>query len=165
MTPTLNGLILALLLSATVFIAACGGPSPANSNTAANSNSPQTNSNAARTNVEELGMLVNVPYESEEVFWKDDASHKRIVAVLRFPQGESNRLIADAEKIRPAQNVSVNTESWFPQELIAQSEMTGDDTLNGKSYSANAFYQDAFNDGRIIRINDTDYFVLELNAK
>jgi len=165
MTSTRIVLILSLTLSAIILTSGCGGAPATNANAAANANSPQTNSNAAKTNVEELGMLVNVPYESEEVFWKDDASHKRIVAVLRFPQGESNRLIADAEKIRPAQNVSVNTESWFPQELIAQSEMTGDDTLNGKSYSANAFYQDAFNDGRIIRINDTDYFVLELNAK
>jgi hypothetical protein len=164
MTSTRTGLILSLTLSAMVFAMGCGGASPANVN-ATNTNSPQTNSNAARTNVEELGMLVNVPYESEEVFWKDDSAHKRIVAVLRFPQGESNRLIADAEKVRPAQNVSINTESWFPQELIAQSEMTGDDTLNGRSYAANAFYQDAYNDGRIIHINDTDYFVLELMAK
>jgi hypothetical protein len=163
MTTSVNGLILALFISA-ILVSGCGG-NAANSATAGNANSTQTNTNAARTNVEELGMLINVPYESEEVFWKDDSAHKKIVAVLRFPGGEANRLIADAEKVRPAQKVAINAESWFPPELVAQSEMTGDDTLNGRSYAANAFYQDQYNEGRIIHIDDTDYFVLELSAK
>lgn len=110
-------------------------------------------------------MLINVPYESEEAFWKDDAAHKKLVAVLRFPQPEANRLIADAEKIRPAQQVAMPSEPWFPPELVAQGDLSGDDTLNGKSYAANAFFQDPYNDGRITRIEDTDYFVLELSAK
>ena len=85
--------------------------------------------------------------------------------MLRFSQPEASRLIADAEKVRPPQQVNINPESWFPPELIAQSDMSGDDTLNGKSYAANAFFQDPYNDGRIIKIDDSDYFVLELTAK
>jgi hypothetical protein len=157
--------ILILLSFLILFSAACGGLD-ANSNSAnANAaNSSQAN-NAAKTNVEELAILINVPYESEEVFWKDDASHKRIVAVLRFPANEAERLITDAQKIRPPQKVTINAESWFPPELVAQSDVSGDDTLSGQAYAANAFYQDAFNDGRIIKVDDSDYFVLEMNAK
>jgi hypothetical protein len=157
--------ILIIILFAVFLISACGG-SQANSNS--NVNAAETASqanNAAKTNVEELGLLINVPYESEEVFWKDDPAHKKIVAVLRFPAGEANRLIADAQKVRPPQKVSINSESWFPQELIAQGDMSGDDMLGGQSYAANAFFQDAYNDGRIIHIDDTDYFVLEMSAK
>ena len=148
-----------------VIFTSCGSQS--NTNTQANSaaNSNASNSTTAKTNVEELGMLINVPYESEEAFWKDDAAHKKLVAVLRFPQPEANRLIADAEKVRPAQQTTIPSEPWFPPELIAQGDLSGDDTLNGKSYAANAFFQDPYNDGRITRIEDTDYFVLELSSK
>src|SRR4051794_27463184 len=106
MTSSRNGLILALILSAGGLMG-CGG-SNTDSNSSANANSqPAANSNSVKTNVEELGMLINVPYESEEVFWKDDASHKKLVAVLKFPTNEANRLVADAEKIRPAQKVAI----------------------------------------------------------
>jgi hypothetical protein len=138
----------------------CGSSEP-NSNTSANANASQTNSNATETNVEELGMLVNVP----EVFWRQDAQHKKITAVLRLSQPEATKLIADAEKVRPPQQVNINPESWFPPELIAQGDTSGDDTLNGKSYAANAFFQDPYNEGRIIKIEDSDYFILEMNAK
>ena len=155
-----------ILLSIVISIStACGGLDANSNSTNANAaNSSQAN-NAAKTNVEELALLINVPYESEEVFWKDDPQHKRIVAVLRFPANEAERLIADAQKIRPPQKVTINTESWFPPELVAQSDVSGDDTLSGQAYAANAFFQDAYNDGRVIKVDDSDYFVLEMNAK
>jgi len=164
MTSTRKALILALFLTAAVLETGCGS-GPSNSNASANSNEAKASSNSTKTNVEELGMLINVPYESEEVFWRDDQQHKKLVAVLRFSQPEANRLIADAQKVRPPQQVSINPESWFPPELVAQSDTSGDDTLNGKSYAANSFFQDPYNDGRIIKIDDSDYFILELNAK
>ena len=148
-----------------VILTSCGSQSNTNSQNASVANSNANNSNVAKTNVEELGMLINVPYESEEAFWKDDASHKKLVAVFRFPEPEAIRLIADAEKVRPAQQVNIPSQPWFPPELIAQGDLSGDDTLKGKSYAANAFFQDPYNDGRITRIEDTDYFVLELSAK
>ena len=155
-------ILLSILIS---FTDACGGlGANSNANAVDASNSSQANS-GAKTNVEELAILINVPYESEEVFWKDDPQHKRIVAVLRFPANEAGRLIADAQKIRPPQKVNINTESWFPPELVAQSDVSGDDTLSGQAYAANAFFQDAYNDGRIIKVDDSDYFVLETNAK
>jgi len=155
---------LALFLFLVIFTS-CGGQANTNSQSNSPANANTTNSSAAKTNVEELGMLINVPYESDEAFWKDDTAHKKLVAVLRFPQPEANRLIADAEKVRPAQQVNIPSEPWFPPELVAQGDVSGDDTLNGKSYAANAFFQDPYNDGRITRIEDTDYFVLELSAK
>ena len=163
MIKTGSGIILTLIL-ASLTLSGCG--STDGSNAAANAaNTATSNSNSVRTNVEELGMIVNVPYESDECAFKEFPSQKKLVAVLRFPQNESNRLIADAEKIRPAQRLSVAPESWFPAELVAQSETTGDDMLNGQSYAANAFFQDQYNDGRITHIDQTDYFILELSSK
>ena len=74
MTTIRNALILALFAMA-LSASGCGGD-PANSNAAANANTTQANSNSTKTNVEELGMLINVPYESEEVFWRDDRQQK-----------------------------------------------------------------------------------------
>ena len=155
--------ILTLFLFAAMMAGCSAGGNVANSPSNANAEKA-SNSNVAKTNVEELGMLINVPYESDEVFWKDDAAHKKIVAILRFPPNEANRLIADAEKVRPAQPVTINAESWFPAELVAQSEMSGDDQLNGQAYSAAAFLQEPYNEGRVIRIEGTDYFVLQLSS-
>jgi hypothetical protein len=163
MTKTGSGIILSLIL-AVLMLSGCGTAD--SSNSAANDdNSAASNTNSVKTNVEELGMIVNVPYESDECAFREFPSQKKLVAVLRLPQNEANRLIADAEKIRPAQRVSVAPEAWFPAELVAQSETTGDDMLNGQSYAANAFFQEPYNDGRITHIDQTDYFILELSSK
>jgi len=163
MIKTGSGIILSLILAA-LTLSGCGAGD--SSNSAANAdNASASNSNSVKTNVEELGMIVNVPYESDDCSFKEFPSQKKLVAVLRFSPNEANRLIADAVKIRPAQRMSVAPESWFPAELVAQSETTGDDMLNGQSYAANAFFQDPYNDGRITHIDQTDYFILELSAK
>jgi hypothetical protein len=154
---------LALTLVASA-LAGCSGA--ANTNTASNEAVvPADNTHKANTNVEELGVLINVPYESEEAFWKQDAAHKKVIAVLRFPEGEASRLVDDASKVAPPQNVTISTEPWFPPELIAQSGISGEDNLTGKAYAANAFFQEPYNSGRVTRIENTDYFVLELTAK
>jgi hypothetical protein len=164
MTTTGNGLILSLILTVAMLAVGCGS-GPANSNSSANANAASANSNTTKTNVEELGMLVNVPYESDECSFREFPSQKKIVAVLRFSQNEANRLIADAEKIRPPERVSIDPESWFPPELVAQGDSSAEDQLKGNAYAANAFFQDPYTNGRIIKIDDSDYFILELNAK
>lgn len=156
-----------VFLALTFVVSAFAGCSEtASTNTADNTSAVSAeNANKANTNVEELGVLINVPYESEEAFWKQDAAHKKVIAVLRFPETEANRLVDDASKIAPPQDATISAETWFPPELIAQSGISGEDNLTGKAYAANSFFQDPYNSGRITRIENTDYFVLELAAK
>jgi uncharacterized lipoprotein len=157
--------ILALFLIIQL-LAACSGASSNSSNSGSTAAAPNTdNSNSARTNVEELGILVNMPFETEETVWKEYPSQKKLLAVLRFSPADANKAVEQAGKFRQPHSVTVSSENWFPPELIAQSEMSGDDTLKGTSYAANDFFQPPYNDGQITRINDSDYFVLELNAK
>jgi hypothetical protein len=146
---------------------ACGGDKQnANSQKATNSPSPRAEkSNKTKTNVEELGMLVNIPYEAEDSVWQEDAAQKEITAVLRFTPPDCEKIVADAVKYGAAEKVTIQSESWFPDELIAQGRLSGDDTLKGTSYPANAFFQDDFVDGRLIRIDETSYFVLEVSSK
>lgn len=160
------GVILALFLSAATLTACVSGtrnenlpPSTSVANTAT------ANANSAKTNVEELGLLVNVPYLTEDIVWKEDAAKKKIIAVMRFSTADANKIVAEAEKNGAAQTVEIAVENWFPDELTAQGEMSGDNALKGLAYSANAFFLEPYTAGRITRIEGGDYFVLELSAK
>ncbi len=58
--------------------------------------------------------------------------------------------------------------SW-PARLMAaggaQSELSGDETLKGNSYAANDFLQSPYEAGKLTRLEDSNYFILELSAK
>ncbi|MBK7934592.1 MAG: hypothetical protein IPK01_14205 [Acidobacteria bacterium] len=158
-------LIAMLIISILAAISAgCGN----GSNNAVNANRPSSANranSAAKTNVEELGVLINIPYETDDIVWKEDETNKKLVAVFRLMPTDSARLVAEAEKSRPSQPATISTESWFPAELIAQSSMSGDDTLSGKSYAASSFLQEPYKNGSVTRIDNTDYFVLDVSAK
>lgn len=144
---------------------ACGGPAKNSSNTSSSASKTNDNANAARSNIEELRLIANIPYEAEDIAWKEDKANKKVVAVLRFSPADSIKVVAEAERIKPAETANISSAPWFPPELIAQSEMSGDDNLRGKAYPANQFFLEQYTSGRIIRIENTDYFVLELTVK
>ncbi|MEP6847915.1 MAG: hypothetical protein ABI999_03600 [Acidobacteriota bacterium] len=161
-----TGCILALFLSGAL-VSACGGSANSNeaSNAARAANSRNEAANATKTNIEELGLLINMPYEAEEVVWKDDPQHKKLVAILRFSPEDSKKLVAEAEKVKAPDKITLPTQIWFPPELIAQGDLGGEDMVNGRSYPANQFFQPPYTEGRITHVEDTDYFVLEVTAK
>jgi hypothetical protein len=159
-------LILALFLSAMTLFGCFGANKNANMKVVP-SNSIVENANYAKTNVEELSLLVNVPYEvaDEDIVWKENTALKKLTAVMRFSPEDAKKIVDEAAARKPPENVNLPSETWFPAELIAQSEMSGDDTLNGLAFAADSFFQEPFASGRLVRIEGTDYFVLELSAK
>lgn len=157
--------ILALFYYSLLF-AACGGGSNANIFTSPNtSNRTAENTNTAKSNVEDLSLLVKVPYEAEDVVWKEDTAKKRVIAVLRFSREDGDKIVANAQKFGAPENASIAVETWFPDELIAQGQMSGDGSLKGLAYAANDFVQEPYTLGRITRIEECDYFVLDLSSK
>jgi hypothetical protein len=150
-----------------VVLSGCGGYGRnTNENPVAKStNAVAQNYDMPNTNVEELGLIVTVPFVAEDIVWKVDAARKKVIAVFRYPPEDANKIVAEAGKFGEPASVSIAVESWFPDELIAQSEMGGDSELKGTAYPANAFFQDPYTTGRITRIEGGDYFVLELFAK
>lgn len=157
--------VILTLFAVSVLTGSCSGGGDPNGN----SNSPVTAKNSktttAKTNVEELSLLITFPYETEDIVWKEDESNKRLIAVFRLSPADAAKLVTEAEKIRPAQAVTISPESWYPAELIAQSAMSGDDTLNGRSFAANGFLQEPYKTGTITRVDTTDFFVLEVSSK
>ena len=87
-----------------------------------------------------------------------------MTAVLHYLPEDTPKLIALTEKHKPAEAVELEVESWFPAELIAQSQTSGNETIKGNAYAANDFLQSPYSTGRITHISGTDYFVLELST-
>lgn len=144
-------------------ISGCGG---GDANSATNKR-PGSQANSAndqpRTNAEELGVIAKMPYETLDIVWKEYPKTKRVLAVMRYSTADANKIVAEAGGNPEGQTIQVET--WFPDELIAQSEMSGDNALKGIAYPATAFYQEPYTDGKITRVEGTDFFVLELKAK
>lgn len=133
------------------------------------------NANSARDDLGGLAKIINLPLEPEEAnYWEENlvkadnqnsvSEGKKLIAVLKFSPENSAQLIGQIEKIRPAADSEIDAESRFPAELIARSQLSGDETLKGKAYAADNFYNVPYNKGKITRIEDTDYFVLELTT-
>lgn len=121
------------------------------------------NSDTTKDDPEDFARIVKLPFNPEEVSWRE-SSDKKIIAVLKFSAADAQSLVAQIEKQKPAQNAVLNAENWFPPELIAKSQQAGDETLKGKEYSASDFFLAPYMSGKITRIDETNYFILELSA-
>jgi len=159
----MRALSIITLVTVVALVSACGGGSSNSAQPAASSSG--NNANAARTNVEELSMAVSVPYAVDDLVWKEFPAEKRIIAVIRVNPTDSARIVSDASTNGPAETVAIPAQKWFPDELVAQAQTSGDNTLRGQAYGANAFFQEPYTTGRIIHIEGTDYFVLDVSAK
>lgn len=129
---------------------------------------------AANDSAEELADFIELPFEPVEVEWREKSAasgspgtplERKLVAVMRFTSEHANRITAEAGKLGPTTPATIETEEWYPDELIAHSEMNGDTGLGATVYRADIFYRAPFSEGRLLRIDGTDYFVLELFAK
>ena len=176
--------ILPVLLLLSLFIS-CVSNNTVNQNINKENNTAQIaekQPSAASDDIEELAKTVKLPLTPEEVLWMPDAAvkitgssanaaanspvqnGKRLVAVLKFSDADSDALTSQVEKIAPAQDVAVEPEDWFPVELIAESETTGDQSLKGKQYNARDFAQPPYIRGRLIKLEQPGYFVLEMTT-
>lgn len=151
-------LILLLLLSS------CSAPA---------GNSPSANSEGNRVaqvprkandKPEELGMLINFTLEPEDILWRQTETPRKVVAVFRLAEEDTKKLADSLSARSPGAARSVAVEDWFPTELIAGGEATGGSSVDGTAYPADEFFQPPFTQGTITRVNDTDFFVLELTA-
>lgn len=158
-------------------LSACSATDQSNINSAAANNEQISNSTQVLANddVEELGKIIKLPIEPEEATYSESnlndkvsapsaSNTKKFLAVLKFSAENAVQIAASAGKYKSPTPADVEAESWFPPELVAQSQISGDEALKGVAYSADDFIQTPFNSGKLTRINNTDYFVLELVA-
>src|SRR3982750_1248981 len=157
----------------TIFgLAGCTGKNAANSNSAANSNRASNASEVPKDNSDEFALIVRLPQVPEDVVWKETVADpatspdptltKRLIAVMRFTPENSARLKEELTRVHQAIPESVDSESWYPAELAAQSNVSGDGKIAGQSYAADEFLQEPSVQGKVTHIANTDYFILEL---
>jgi hypothetical protein len=163
-----------------VLLGACAENQTGNGNFAASNAGQTADSNVeivAQDNIEDLDRIIKLPavpleatYSEINLNGKNSApqfpapNEKRFVAVLRFSTEDAAGIVASAEKYKPPVPSDVDAETWFPPELIAKSQETGDEYLKGVEYAANDFIQPPYRGGKLTRLNNTDYFVLELTS-
>lgn len=133
------------------------------------------NQSQAKDDAEELGKIIKLPYDTEEALWKTEPAGKnsnnnrvpaptdtKLIAVLKFKPEDAQKIVGQAEKYKPAAENSISVENWFPPELVAKSQESGDESVKGNVYAPNDFTQSPYLNGSLTRISGTDYFVLEL---
>ncbi|MBA3770358.1 MAG: hypothetical protein H0X08_07670 [Blastocatellia bacterium] len=119
----------------------------------------------ARTNAEELRVFINIPQETEDIVWREFPAEEKLVAVMRLSKEDASEVAGVAGRTGGANKVSVQVENWFPDELVAQADMSGDGTVPADSYPATGFLLEPYTNGTIARIANTDYFIIEAFAR
>lgn len=169
-----KSIIVYVLLITGLFGLSCRSLTSGNENS---SNSVQTNTNSANSpakdDVSELLTIVRLPEVPEEVVWREEPlgkmndrvpgpNDRKLVAVLRYDAETAAKLLAQIEKSKQPEPAEIDAESWFPEELIAQSQVSGNEMLKGTTYGASDFFNMPYGNGKITRVENTNYFVLEL---
>ncbi len=135
------------------------------------------NANVVDDSEIKLKEMVNLPYEPiEDSPWREEElgnkdnrapgpTDRKLTAVLKFSEEDTKKILETASKNKEPFDTDVDAESWFPAELIAKSETTGDNTLKGKGYSADEFVKPPYSVGTLVFIEGADYFILVLQTK
>lgn len=164
------------LLMTGLFSISCSNLNSSNSNSNRASQSNTNSENApAKDDVSELLTIVRLPELPEEVVWREEnagradnrvpgPTDRKLVAVLKYDAETAAKLVAQIEKNKKPESAEIGVEGWFPEELTAQSQISGNEMLKGTTYGANDFFNMPYGNGKITRIENTNYFVLELFA-
>jgi hypothetical protein len=155
-----------------ILLGACAGNQAGNGNSVASNANQTANSSGeivAQDNIEDLDKIIKLPYIPLEATYSEinlnkSPNERKFVAVLKFSPEDTAKIVTAAEKYKPSVPSDIDAETWFPPELIAKSQETGDEYLKGVEYAANDFIQPPYLNGKLTRLNNTDYFVLELTS-
>ena len=173
-----RAILIFALFSPILPLGACSADNTADNNSSianAISNKDSNLEVVVQDDVEELGKIIKLSVEPQETTYVENVLNdinsrrpapdgKKLVAVLKFTNANAAQLVAQVEKYKPAVPADIDAEMWFPPELIAKSQETGDEYLKGTAYAADGFLQPPYLNGRLTRIDNTNYFVLELSA-
>jgi hypothetical protein len=113
-----------------------------------------------------LSEKVNLPFEPEDVLWQEETQSegKKITAVIKFFQEDMGKLKPMLEKVEVNQEVGIEPEDWFPDELKTKAEQTGDGNIRGIYYKTTPFQKDSYNKGTLVQLPNTEYFILYIST-
>jgi hypothetical protein len=176
----------AVLVCGSLALAACGASDERAAGGAAG-NSQSSNSRAsdmaptphqtedASADVERLSQQIALPVRPAAVLWRQEVLGKqnsavpgptdhRLVAVLEYDEKDARALV---EKVRGESKETsvgnVDVEPWFPEAVKKLARKDDDATVvEGAAYDADSFLRAPYTSGKLVRVGETNYFVLKL---
>jgi hypothetical protein len=158
-----------VILAASVSISCVGTSENANATNSVGEANAASNANKANDNADELAMIIRLPAEPEDAVWRDEPAGagsglaaRKLTAVLLFSPANADKIVSAASAHGAKQDTKIEVASWYPTELISQSELAVEPDLPGEAFSGADFVQEPFTIGKLTRVSGTDYFILEL---
>jgi hypothetical protein len=155
-----------LVVCAFLFLNSCTNPETTNSNS--NQSNPeviQENAIVTKDDAMELATIIKLPFELDDAVWYEaeiEGSGKKLRAFILFYKEDEAAFMSQPNKAKPLEYIEFDLEKWFPGEMVAQSDIAGDQKLKGLVYPADEFFNETYKKGRLVRVEGTDFFLLEL---
>jgi hypothetical protein len=132
---------------------------------------PKITVSEPKDDIDEFEKMVRLPYYPEDVTWQEttvesspEGNGTKIRAILLFKQEEFEKLMALPDKQTSSGTIELEAENWFPDELVARSDFSGDRVLKGIIYPADSYLAAPYIKGRLLLLEGTDFFILEVST-
>lgn len=175
MTKKLNFCFKSALVVIVFAMSACAVSNSATANNQprkyGNMNESTAKNTEVKTSIEELEKQVNLPVRPSEVKWtaevfdnsKGDVpgpTDYRLTALLKYEEKSAAELVKTLE----SENLgNTDVKNWFPDEVKSLAKTSDGRTfLEGAKYSPTPFFRGSYQNGNLIRVGETNYFVLNL---
>lgn len=178
MTRKLNFCFQTALVVICFAFAACGISNSATANRQTNQrnmNESNVKTTEVKTSIEELEKQINLPVRPSEVKWVAEIfdnskgmvpgpSDYRLTALLKYDEKTTAELVKKLESETSEKSPgNTDVKTWFPDEVKnSVKNADGKTFLEGAKYSPNSFFRGSYQNGNLIRIGETNYFVLNL---
>lgn len=158
---------LASILLASAFIFGCSsGAGNTASNPSTNGGDAANSTNTAKDSVDDLSMMIRLPFEPEEATWREpQPGENKLTAVLLYSNEDTAKFSSHLAAQGQPKAGEIAVEDWFPSELRSQSDIGGESTLKGQTYPAGDIVQPPYTAGTVTRVDDSNYFVVQLTTK
>ena len=171
------------VLMIAVLLTACGSSANTQavniddrSKTARNMNESTVKNAEVKIGTEELKKLINLPVEPTEAKWTAETfdnsqgaapgpSDYRLTALLKYDEksaAELSKKLLEGVVIEQSLG-NADVKAWFPDEVKkAAKSADGRTYLEGAKLPPDKFFRAPYQNGKLIRVGQTDYFVLNL---
>jgi hypothetical protein len=173
-----------VLIMMAALITACGSVNdqavvnaPVNnkSQTSRNMNESTAQNVEVRTDLEGLEKQINLPVRPSEVKWTAEffdnskgavpgPDDYRLTVLLKYDDRGAAELIKILEAPAPEKSTgNTDVKAWFPDEVKSEAKtIDGRTYLEGAKYLPGGFVRAPYQNGNLIRVGTTNYFVLNL---
>ena len=147
------------------------------SNASRNMNQSTAQNPEVKTDPASLGKIINLPVRPSEVQWTEEIfdnskgtvpgpSDQRLAALLKFDEKGTAELVRKLAAETSEKSIGgADVKAWFPDEVKNAAKTTdGRTKIEGAKYSPTAFYSASYRNGNLIRVGETDYFILNLTS-